>query len=389
MWEDVVMRTGTLIALAALAVAAGSAFAAEDEWLPATVTLSDGTVLQGRVHVTDDSIVLYNEAQARRYTVRMAEMKALETAIERQAMEQKWIFRESGLDDKVFTGETYPVRHYRTRITFHDGRQLEGGIMPKTIYVESGGERQRFILRAQQEGKVGQTLQDLLYVQSIVFTAAGEGVRGSIEGTLKLPDLEQVQRVLAVNCDGPFSVEGSFHPLRDTFRVADCTAGTYDLLVVTDRSIYACFSRERAEECARLDSSRVAELQAWVNKLRDFFQEQTIIYAAGDEKRIFALVRQERHGGTTLPGAELVRRHEVWVMHKPQDEWQIEKRMFLDRLVSEQAVVPRRRLCIVPALAGHRIAKGAEALTLTVDLTVQGEPPIPPPPEPQEPPRGD
>jgi len=384
------MRAAALIALAAAAMlAAGSTPAAEREWLPASVSLSDGTVLAGRVHVTGGAIVLHNEAQARRYTVRTAEIKALENTIERQGMEEKWIFRESGLDDKVYTGQTYPVRHYLTRVTFHDGRRLEGHLVPKTIYVESGGRRQRFILRAQQEGKVGQTLQDLPYVRSIAFSAEGGGVRGTIEGTLLLADQEQLQRLLAVNRDGLFSIDGAFHPLRGTFRVADCTEGAYDLIAVTDRAIYAGFSRERDEGCARLDSAQVAEMQAWVDALRDFFHEQTILYAAGDERRAFALVRQERHGGTTLQGAELVRRYEVWAMHKPAGEWQIEKRMFLHRLVSEQAVVERRRLTVVPALGGHRIGAGVESLTLPIDLTVKGEAPVPPPPQPQEQGRGD
>ena len=42
--------------------------------------------------------ILQNQAQRRRYTVRLAEVKLLETVIEKQSMEEKWIFRESGLD---------------------------------------------------------------------------------------------------------------------------------------------------------------------------------------------------------------------------------------------------------------------------------------------------
>ena len=378
-----------LPALALAALLSGTALAAEVEWWPATVTLSDGTVLAGRVHLPGGTLVLHHEGQARRYSVRVAEIKALETTIERQSMEAKWIFRESGLDDKVYTGESQPVRRYLTRITFQDGRSLEGRIMPKTLYVESGGVRRKLVLRAKQEGKVGQALQDLGYVRSIEF-AAGGGVRGTIEGTLLLPDGEVLRKVLAVNRDSLFSIEGSINPLSGKFRVADCTEGRYDLLAVTDKALYAYFGRERDEGCARLDSVKVAEIQAWVNKLRDFFPEQEIVYAAGDERRAFALVRMERRGGTTLEGAELIRRYDVWAMHKPKDEWQIEKRMYLDRLVSEAIVAPRR-LSIVPGLGGHRIAEGTEALDLSITLAPNSELPVPapPPPEPKELPRGD
>ncbi|KPK65295.1 MAG: hypothetical protein AMK73_03320 [Planctomycetes bacterium SM23_32] len=368
----------------ALLCAAFAAAAQELQWLPATVELSDGTVLEGGVHVTDGAVIIHNEAQGRRYTVRAAEMARLEQTIERQSMEEKWLFRESGLDDKVYTGQVYPVRHYTTRITFHDGRQLEGHIVAKTLHVKTGDGTQRFILRRKDEGKVGQTLEDLLYVRSVTFQQEGPGVRGTIEGTLHPPEGERLQQVMAVNRDKLFSVEVAFNPFSGEFRAADCTEGTYDLIVVTDKAIYLYFSRERDEGAARMDAAQVTELQAWVDRLREFFHEQRIVYAAGNDQRAFVLVRKERHGGMTLQGAELIRRYDVWAMHKPGEEWQIEKRMFLRRLVSETPTVPRRDVVITPALGGHTLSAQVDSLELEVTLARNSEPPVPPAREPQE-----
>ncbi len=365
----------------ALGLTALCCMAAGVEWLPGALELSDGRRVEGRVHITDGRLIIHNEAQGRRQTIRAAEMARIETAIERQSMEAKWLFRESGRDEKVYTGEHYPVRHYLTRITFHDGRRLEGHVMPKTIYVESGGRKQRFILRRKAEGKVGQGLDDLLYVRAVTFHAEGAGARGAIEGTLGLPMGEGLQKVLAINRDKLFSIEATFNPFSGRFRVSDCTEGTYDLVVVTDKAIYLHFSRERDEGAGHLNARQVADIESWVAKLRDFFHEQRIVYAAGNGERTFALVRKERHGGTTLPGAGLIRRYDVWAMHRPRDKWQIEKRMFLLRLVSEDAVVEPRKVIVAPALGGHAISAQAGSVELAVELAPNREVPIPPEPE--------
>jgi len=349
------------------------------EWVPATVELSDGSAVTGKACLTGDSLIIHNEAQARRYTVRTAEIAGIETAIEKQSMEAKWIFKESGLDDKIYTGETFPVRYYVTTVTFHDGRKLTGHIVPKTLYVESDGQRQRFILRRKDEGKVGEMLDDLLYVRSVTFSEAGSGARGTIEGTVIYAPGEKLQKVLAVNRDKLFSVVSGFNQVSGRFRIGDCTEGTYDLVIVTDRAVYVCFSRERDEGAGRLDADAVAEIQAWVEKLRDFFHTQKIAYAAGNEERAFALVMKERRGGTTLPGAELIRRCDVWAMHKPRDEWQIEKRFFVYRIVSEDLSPEPRRVVVLPALGGHRVSAQAQEIDLEIRLRPTEEEPIPPP----------
>jgi hypothetical protein len=368
-----------MAALLACATAAGVCEAAE--WLPAKVSLSDGRTMEGRVSATGDSIVIFNDAQARRQTVRMVEIARLDTSIESQSMEEKWIFKESGLDDKIFLGQFYPVRRYVTKITFHDGRALEGHIVPATLYTEVDGERDRQILRFKDEGKVGQKLDDLLYVRSVVFAGEGAGARGTIEGTISVPKDEKLQQALAINRDKLFSIPVALNAASGGFKAADCTEGVYDLIVLTDRSIYVYFSREQDAKCSRLDTGQVAQIQEWIARLREFFHTQEIVYAAGNEDRTFALVRMERHGGTTLQGAELIRRYEVWALYKAPGEWQIEKRMFLDRLVTGDAAVRQRRIVVSPVLGGHCISAEADDLKLELKLAPNREPVIPEPGE--------
>ncbi len=362
-----------------LAVLLASAPAAAIEWLPATVHLSDGSALVGRVAVPGDSILIHVEAQGRRFSVRLAEMQAIENVIETQSMERKWIFKESGLDDKIYTGEHFPVRHYLTNVTFHDGRRLSGHMIAKTLYVEANEERHRFILRQKQEGDVDEDLTDLTYVRSVVFSDEGAGARGTIEGALELPFGEQLQKVLAINRDKLFSVEARFNANAGTFRVGDCTEGTYDIVVVTNKAIYAGFSRERDEGAGRLDSEAVADIQPWVDKLRDFFHSQKILYGAGNRERAFVLIWKERRGGTTLGGLERLHRYDVWAMHKPKAEWQIEKRMYLWRVPSGDVGLEPLDVVVVPALGGHSISAEADSRDLRIQLLRSEEPPIPPP----------
>jgi len=383
------MRRCILTAAVILPLLIQASARAEVQWLPATVTLSDGTVLKGEVNVPNDSLMVHNEAQGRRYTVRLAEMKLLECTIEKQSMEQKWIFRESGLDDKIYTGETYPVRHLIARVTFHDGQQLSGHMISKTLYVKADGRTQRFILRRKQEGKVGETLNDLVYVRRIDLSGEGAGARGSIQGTVEIPWEEKLRTIMAINRDKLFCVEAKGDPHTGKFRVGDCTEGRYDLVVVTDKSVYVYFSREADEGAARFNASQVAEMQAWVDKLRAFFHVQRILYAAGNDKRAFALIFQERRGGTTLQGAELLHRYEVWAMHKPKDEWQIEKRFFLWRDVSQDLSLKERAVYVSPALGGHRVTAEVSSVDVSAKLSPNKQQPIPPAPEPGDTPDGD
>ncbi len=352
--------------------------AATAEWLPGTVTLSDGTSIQGEVYVTNDRILIQNDAQAKRYTVRTDEMARLENMVEKQSMEEKWIFKESGLDEKVYLGQYYPARQYMTEVTFHDGRTLQGHMIAATLYVRNDDGRSRFIMREKEDGKVGQKLDDLVYVQSVAFSTEGAGALGTIGGQIQVPPGERLVKVMALNRDRLFSVEGRFRADGRAYSIPDCTEGTYDLIVLTDRAIYVDFSLERQEGSRRLDAEAVRQIQTWVNGLRDFFHSQTVTYAAGSPKRTFALVRQERRGGTTLAGLELLHRYEVWAMSRPKDQWLVDKRFFLWRVPSQDAALKPLRVVVDPALGGHAVSAHAPDVRLDLQLATKGEDAIPP-----------
>lgn len=59
------------------------------DWHDATVEFSDGKVITARIAFAQDMFYMYNEAAKRRLTVRIGEIKSIETTIEKESMEKK------------------------------------------------------------------------------------------------------------------------------------------------------------------------------------------------------------------------------------------------------------------------------------------------------------
>lgn len=369
MYRRLTWRLAALIA--ALIACSGAADAVE--WFPATVQLSDGTTIEGQVYIPRDKLLIMREGKPNT-TVRVPEMARYDCAVEKESMEEEWVFKESGLDDKIFTGEHFPVRHYLGTATFHDGTKLTGHIQPGTLFVKTPEGNTKFILRRKEEGKVGQQLEDLVYVQSVVFHETAGGVRGTISGTIDPPDGEKVARVLALNRVKLYVLEGSLDRRSGRFEFDGCTSGIYDLIVLTDKGIYLWFSRESEPGCARLGPGKLKAINEWQARLRDFFHERVVLHAGGSESQLFGLARMERHGGTTSGQVQFVRRWEVWSMHMPANEWQIEKRFFVDRCTGKQGLPDQRAIHVQRALGGHKLDADRREIELNLRLEHGDEP---------------
>ncbi len=346
-------------------------FAAEKlAWRDADVELSDGRTVAGRIALVNDQLIVHNEAQGKKYTVRLAEMKQFETLVEKESMEKKWFFKEDGRDEKVYTGEVYPVRYFNTRVTFGDGRTLEGHIISTVALLKVGDAApERRFLTMKMEGEVGQKLDDLVYVKRIAFKGQVAGVLGSISGTVRLPTGEKLMAVVAIHCQDDFSLSAEIAG-NGAFNFTQCTQGSYDLVVLSDRAIYAGFSAEQAADSSRLGAETLKEISGWAKNVRDFFDSHDPLYGAGNSARAYVLVRMERarDRANTLQADTMFRRYEVWLMEKPEEEWQIQKRFLLRRDLSAGKDIPRERMEIRPELAGQKISAERSDLTLSLEL---------------------
>jgi len=376
----IVRRLSSIVAVAAL-LACPPLFAADKlAWREAEVELSDGRTVAGRIALVDDQLIIHNEAQGKKYTVRLAEMKQFETLLEKESMEKKWFFKEDGRDEKVYTDEVYPVRYFNTRVTFGDGRTLEGHIISTSAFLKVGDAApERRFLTMKMEGKVGQKLDDLVYVKRFTLKGETAGVLGSISGTVRLPVGEKLLAVIAIHCKDDISLTAELGG-NGAFKLTECTQGTYDLVILSDRAIYAGFSAEKADGGGRLGAETLKEIADWSKNVRDFFDLHDPLYGAGSPERAYVLVRMERarDRANTLQPDTMFRRYEVWLMEKPENEWQIQKRFVLRRDLSAGKDIPRERMEIRPELAGQKISAERSELTLSLELA-PGDAPLPHP----------
>ena len=347
------------------------------EWRKGTVKFSSGRTVKGKVYILRNKLYVYDLSAQDRRNISVDNVKRIETLVRDEKMARKWFFKESGSDEKIYTGKRYPVRRFYVRITFHDGSTLRGPPIGRTIYVQTDDGRENYKLTKKQEGKVGEKLKDLVYVKSITFGGEGPGVTGSIVAAFRPSSGEHIQRAVALNTEQNFLRQGK----RDGQKVkfSQCTTGTYDLLVATNKAFYAAFSAEGRESQKRLNSRQVADVQNWINKLEDFYTKQRVLYGAGTREKAFMLVFRER-SGNIHGSAKLMRRYDVWVMEKQRKQWVINtrnNRIGIFRMTSEKEQVPRRELVVLPALAGHRIGPEHKTRTLDIKLDKDGVEPIP------------
>ncbi|MHC4715011.1 MAG: hypothetical protein ACYTAN_17350, partial [Planctomycetota bacterium] len=109
---------------------------------------------------------------------RLSDISRIDVEIEEEWEEPFWYWKESGSDEKVYTGKTYPVRKYRTSVTFTDKRKITG-TLSGLVYLETeNGEKKAYTLYERQKGREGQKPEDLVYVKSIVRQGRTEA-RGS------------------------------------------------------------------------------------------------------------------------------------------------------------------------------------------------------------------
>ncbi len=153
-----------------------------DDALPGYVEMSDGKVLAGNVYLTRDRrIKVYDEQMKRQREIPLAKVKQVETKVKREWMEKEWRFKELALDEKVFTGRSYPVREYIHTITLTDGRTITGTIDETVVFVQpftysprEGGtgykpqaEASKFILYQENKGEMGAELKSIKYIKVI------------------------------------------------------------------------------------------------------------------------------------------------------------------------------------------------------------------------------
>jgi len=178
---------------------AGEESGVRKDAVPGYVELSSGAKVPGRIFTTRaERVKIFNlEKEVYEY-VPVPAVRKIETVIEWERMEKEWRFKEAGSPEKVYTGRSYPARKLAYRLTLVNGHTITGHILGQPLYLArpsraspsraSGssdgsndeGKTDRFILHDRQKGPLDTTLEDLVYIRSVVlgqeaFEEAGRG----------------------------------------------------------------------------------------------------------------------------------------------------------------------------------------------------------------------
>lgn len=164
-----------------------------DDAVPGYLELSDGRIFVGNIYMTRDKRLKMedssrrigggdrapdDQSEKRQREIPLRVVREIEAKTEKEWIEKEWRFKELALDEKYYTGRTYPARMYVHTVTLKDGRKITAPVA-EIFYVKpfrelSSGPRSeednepiRFMIHKRDKGEPGTTLKALTYVKRI------------------------------------------------------------------------------------------------------------------------------------------------------------------------------------------------------------------------------
>jgi len=155
--------------------------------------MSDGQIFVGNIYMTRDKRLKMEDSMRqvgggdgapddnsdkRQREIPLKAVKQIEAKVEKEWVEKEWRFKELALDEKYYTGRTYPVRKYVYTVTLKDDRKITAPVA-EIFYVKpfrelAAGARTdeepepiRFQIHKRDKGEAGTTLKALKYVKLI------------------------------------------------------------------------------------------------------------------------------------------------------------------------------------------------------------------------------
>ena len=317
----------TLFALCLLALALALPCAAaqkpkKDAPRPAAVCLSNGEVLTGAISLTPGRSFKLNIPEAGELkttdmvtgadvqygkvrTFTFEPVREIELYTERQEMTRNWRFVETTKYDpktavadwtpaqKEFSGEPRPVRYLAANVTFESGESLQGHLYTTTIYLKTKDKTLRWVLRSKEQGKEGQKMEDLVYVERIRMLDEAKDLAAQVQVRLAGVRLGAKDAVQALTHESmtpvPTKVTGV-----DTC-VVSSTFGEDFYLALRQGDKYV------VGWPAQKDLNLWALAQDHLDRVRDFYNERHLLGAipGGNGREVLTLVNLRRRVAPT------------------------------------------------------------------------------------------
>jgi hypothetical protein len=324
-WSVVCGAYPTAVALCVLALGLPTGAAQEtkkDGTRPAAVYLSNGEVFTGDISLTPGRSFKLNVPKAGELkttdmitgedvqygnvrTFTFEPVRDIQLYPEREEMTRQWRFTETTKYDektgdadyspakKEFSGKPYPVRYLAATVAFESGESLRGHLYTTTIYLKTKDKTLRWVLPSKQQGKEGQSLADLVYVEHIRMldkqTDAAAQVKVKLTG-VKVGPKDAVQALTRESLTPvPTKITGE-----DTCTVAS-TFGEDFYLALRQGGKYV------VGWPAQKDAELLTLAQDHLNRLRDFYNERQLLGAilGKDGQEVLMLVNLRRRVAPT------------------------------------------------------------------------------------------
>jgi len=151
-----------------------------DDAVPGYLELSDGSVRVGNVYMTlGKRLKIYDDQTKRQREIPLRAVGRIDCNVLKEWMEKEWRFKELALDQKYYTGRSYPAREHSHTVTLYDDRTIEGPLS-EILYVQPfvydpskpmaykpDVEPQKIILHKRDKGEMGEDLKSLVYVKLV------------------------------------------------------------------------------------------------------------------------------------------------------------------------------------------------------------------------------
>jgi len=344
---------------------------AQQKGLQGTIHLSNGEARSGKVFGTSNQqiVMALGEGQKTkkvRFTVE--EIATFKNTVEEEKMQEEWTFKEGGKDEKVFSGRKYPERWYLTEVVLKDGTKYKGHTLSALVYLDDGGEKgpAKFQLQRSVRGEVGQTLEDLVYIESITLEGAEvKAWSGKIVGDLALKaDLKKVQvRAFGVNT-GEFT-EGRVTE-NGTFEICGLREEPYDLLIETESTLYIGFSWSKKVNADKpeLTEEDQKKLQADILQVADYFDTREFLKIIGRGDQAHALMRQVRTNSTS-EGKQDHERIAIFCIQKAGETWRLTRQIFVTRQgTGKEVSYVKKPVLFLDKLSGIEVGPQVELKTI-------------------------
>ncbi len=153
----------------------------------AEIELNDGSKLSGPTWTTTETpFRVWVDEDKTYHDIDLDLVKRIEVHVVDEAMEKDWRWLKEGSDQKVYSGKQYPTIQLTYQFTLVNDQVIEGGVVAP-VYLYDGTKNRTFALYKKYKGALDETLNDLIYIKSVTFSAPASSPSETAGKTTKLP----------------------------------------------------------------------------------------------------------------------------------------------------------------------------------------------------------